>query len=89
MSFALGCSKQPGSCPAYGSQRMALLRPWLCRRSNEHVTRVSGFPVSGTAVALYPPYWEAQHAGHLLASSYFTLQGIGMIEQTEEEFYLQ
>ena len=51
--------------------------------------RISSFPVSGTAVALYPPCWEAQHAGHLLASSYFTLQGIEMIEQTEEESYLQ
>ena len=36
-----------------------------------------------------PPRCEAQHAGHLLASSYFTLRGIEMMEQTEEEFYLQ
>ena len=36
-----------------------------------------------------PPRCEAQHAGHLLASSYLTLRGIEMMEQTEEEFYLQ
>lgn len=87
--FHSGRSKESSSCPAYGFWRRAWFRPSLHRRTNEHVTRVSSFLVSDTAVALYPPCWEAQHAGHLLASSYFTLQGIEMIEQTEEEFYLQ
>ena len=76
----VGSSERPGSGPAE-------------QRPNEHVRRVSSFPSSGTAVALSAPpppsRCEAQHAGHLLASSYFTLRGIEVMEQTEEEFYLQ
>lgn len=58
MSHILGCSKQSWLPP--GFWRRAWFRPWLYRRTNEHVMRVSSFPVSGTAVALSPP--AARHS---------------------------
>ena len=83
-----------GVCGPTPAQRGGFQRRGLAQaRLNRGLMNMSGASRVFQALAQLwhfpPPRCEAQHAGHLLASSYFTLRGIEMMEQTEVEFYLQ